>query len=314
MGILVTGGAGFVGREVTRRLVAAGADVAVFSRAAAPARLGDLAGRVEAIAGDIGNFSHVLNAVERARPDTIYHLGAMLSGAAEADPAGAMQTNVMGAFHVLEAARLFGVARVVFSSTIAVYGRDLGDGAIDDRTLQRPTLFYGATKLFGEHMGLFYRRKYGLDFRGLRYPSVVGPGVENPGVVQFASLMIERAALGAPFDAWVAPETRVPMMYLVEAAAATIQLAEAPADAIRAVNYLVDGAKPTPSAAEIAAAVRARFPDARIGFAPDPDLAPLIADLTRPIDDASARAEWGWRPTHDLTRLVDAFLADRASV
>ena len=310
MSILITGGAGFIGLEVARQLVAGGeTQVTVFSRDPSPARLGDLADQVTAVAGDVGNFSHVLQAVKKARPRLIYHLGAVLSVPSDADPAGAIQTNAMGTFFVLEAARLFDVPQVIFSSSIGTYGRDIPDGPIDDLTIQRPTLFYGATKVFGEHMGLYYRRNHGLDFRGIRYPSVIGPGVSSPGVAQYTSWMIETSAQGKPFTVWVTPETRMPVMYLGEAAAATILLAEAPKDGIKTVNYLVDGMKPTPSAGELAEAVRAKLPEAQIDFQPDPKLQPLIDNVVRPLDDSRARQEWGWRPTHDLTRMVDEFLA-----
>ena len=308
MATLITGGAGFIGLEVTRLLLERGEKRPfVFSRAPTPARLGSLAGDVEAVAGDVGNFSHVLDAVKAAHPNTIYHLGAMLSVPSDADPARAIQTNAMGTFYVLEAARLFGVERVVFSSSLGTYGHDLPD-ALDDRTLQRPSLFYGATKVFGEHMGLYYRRKHGLDFRGIRYPSVIGPGVTTPGVVQYTSWAIEQPAKGNAFTIWARPETKTPVMYIKEAAEATVRLAEAPPERIETVNYLVDGRKPTPTAAEIAEAVRARIPDARIDFDPDPELQPLLDGLGRPIDDSRAREEWGWRPTFDIVAMVDDFL------
>ncbi len=225
------------------------------------------------------------------------------------DPAAAIQTNAMGTYHVLEAARLFDVEQVIFSSSIGTYGHALPDDQIDDRTIKRPQLFYGGTKVFGEHMGLFYRRKYGLDFRGIRYPSVVGPGVATPGVVQYTSRMIEAAARGEPFTVWVEPETCIPIMYITEAAAATVLLARAPRENIRMVNYLVDGMKPTPTAAELAGAVRGRIHGAEITFEPDPNIQPLVSGLVRPLDDSRAREEWGWEPTHDQRRMIDEFIA-----
>lgn len=310
MGVVITGGAGFVGLEVARQLLAAGeTDITVFSRTPSPDRLGDLAGRVKAVAGDVGVFSHVLDVVRSTRPSIIYHLGAMLSLPSDADPASAIQTNAMGTFYVLEAARLFEVEQVIFSSSVGTYGLGMPDGPIDDLTLQRPVFFYGATKAFGEHMGLFYRRKYGLDFRGIRYPSVIGPGVATPGAVQYTSWVIEAAAGGKPFTIWVTPDTRMPIMYLDEAARATIQLASAPRAAIKTVNYIVDGVKPTPSAGELAAAVRAKLPEARIDFVPDPKIQPLLKDMVRPLDDSKAREEWGWQPSHSLERIVEDFLA-----
>ncbi|MEM7254851.1 MAG: NAD-dependent epimerase/dehydratase family protein [Pseudomonadota bacterium] len=309
MSILVTGGAGFVGLEVVRRLVARGeGELSVFSRNPSRQRLGELADRVEAIAGDLGNFSHVLDAVKRTRPHCIYHLGATLSVPSDADPASAVQTNAMGTFYVLEAARLFDVEKVIFSSSIGTYGYDVQGASINDRTLQRPQLFYGATKVFGEHMGLFFKRKYGLDFRGIRYPSVIGPGVSTPGAVQYTSWMIEESIKGNPFSVWVEPETRVPVMYISEAADATIQLADADTEKIKTVTYLVDGMKTTPSAAELADVVSEKLSTASIEFHPDPSIQSIVTELVRPLDDNAARSEWGWEPTHDVERIVNDFI------
>ncbi len=74
------------------------------------------------------------------------------------------------------------------------------------------------------------------------------------------------------------------------------------------VNYLVGGAKPTPNAGDIADAVRARIPGARIDFVPDPTK-PMLHGRSQTIDDSRAREEWGWRPTHDLARMIDDFVA-----
>ena len=150
MSVLITGGAGFVGLEVARQLLADGeTDITVFSRNPSARRLGDLADKVTAVAGDVGNFSHVLDVVKASKPRVIYHLGAMLSAPSDADPAAAIQTNAMGTFYVLEAAKLFEVEQVIFSSSVGTYGYGLSDDPIDDMTIQRPMSFYGATKAFG---------------------------------------------------------------------------------------------------------------------------------------------------------------------
>ena len=126
MGTLITGGTGFIGAEIVRLLVEAGEeDLVVFDVNPSTQRLGDIADEVETIRGDLSNFSHVLNAVQQAEPRTIYHLGSMLSVPSDADPSAAFRANAQGTFHVLEAARLLGVAQVLFSSTIATYGFDI---------------------------------------------------------------------------------------------------------------------------------------------------------------------------------------------
>ena len=314
MATLITGGAGFIGLEVVRLLLSRGERrPLVMSRNPSPKRLGDVADEVEVMRGDLGNFSHVLEAVKKARPQVIYHLGATLSVPSEADPASAMQTNAMGTFHVLEAARLFDVRQVVFASSVGTYGLDIQDDTIDDATIQRPQLFYGMTKVFGEHMGLFYRRKHGLDFRGIRYPSIMGPGVRTPGAVQYTSWVIESCAQGRPYTIWVEPETRVPVMYIKDAALATVQLAQAPQQAITTVNYLVNGVTPTPSAGDLAEAVRSKIAGAQVEFKPDMEIQRLIQESLRPLDDRKARQEWSWNPSYDLQGLMDDFLQELAA-
>jgi NAD(P)-dependent dehydrogenase (short-subunit alcohol dehydrogenase family) len=164
MATLITGGAGFIGLEVVRLLVENGESrPVIFSRNPVREHLGDLADRVDIIRGDLGNFSHVLHAVKQARPKEIYHLGGMLSVPSEADPAAAFQTNAAGTFHVLEAARLFEVPRVIFASSGGTYGLDIADDMIRDTTIQRPQLFYGATKVFvDKKFKHFWRRPAGV--------------------------------------------------------------------------------------------------------------------------------------------------------
>lgn len=309
MSVLVTGGTGFTGAQVVRFLLEKGTkDLVVFDINPATTLLDDLADRVEVVRGDLGNFSHVLTVVKACRPKVIYHLGGMLSAPSEADPPASFRANAMGTFHVLEAARLFDVPQVVFSSTLGTYGSDNRAGVIDDYTLQRPLLFYGATKVFCEHMGLFYKRKYGLDFRGIRYPSIVGPGVRTPGVVQYTSWVIEESVKGNPFTIWVKPETRCPLIYFKEAALAIIRLAEAAEENIKMVNYVITGATPVPSAQELADIVKARIPAAQIEFKPNSETQKIVDNLVLPIDDGIARKEWGWRCEYDQERMVDDFI------
>ena len=244
------------------------------------------------------------------RPQAIYHLGAILTGPGEEDPQAATIANAFGTYALLEAARRHGVNQFLFASSIGVYGADINEDVITDLTLQRPFTIYGITKVFGEQLGSFYKRKYGLDFRGLRYPSIVGPGVTTPSVVQFTSWVIEECARGNPFTITVTPETAVPVMYYKDAARAMIQLGEAPVEEIETVNYLVDGVKPTPTAGQLAEIVRSRIPEAQISFEPNAILQPAIDQAIRPLDDRRARAEWSWEPAYDQEAIVDDFLAE----
>ncbi|MEM8812477.1 MAG: NAD-dependent epimerase/dehydratase family protein [Pseudomonadota bacterium] len=308
---LITGGTGFIGAEIARQFAAKGAERPVlFDLFPAPVRLGADADAYTILKGDLGNFSHVLDAVSTTRPDTIFHLGGMLSVPCEKDPAAGIQANAMGTFHVLEAARLFGVTKVVLASTIATYGYDLTGTQIDDRTLQRPTSLYGATKVFAENLGRFYAKKHGIDFRGVRYPSIVGPGVTTPAVVQYTSWVIERCAKGEPFTIWVEPHTKVAVMHYRDAARAVVDGAEAPRDRIQTGVYIMGGPKPAASAAELADMVRAAIPGAVIDFDPDPAIQAIVDPLQLPLDDSRASQEWGWRPEYDQARIIEAMIEE----
>lgn len=311
MSTLVTGGTGFIGAQVVRVLLEKGEkDIVVFDINPSTKLLDDVADQVEVVRGDLGNFSHVLSLVKNFRPTVIYHLGGMLSVPSDADNAASFRANAMGTFHVLEAARLFEVPQVLFSSTLATYGLDVRDDAVNDYTLQRPQLFYGATKVFCELMGLFYRRKFGLDFRGVRYPSIVGPGVKTPGVVQYTSWVIEECAKGNPYTMYVKPETKCPIMYYKDAARAIVMLREAPLADIKMVNYVIAGVTPISTAQELADMVKDRLPDAQINFEPDLELQKILDKLLLPVDDSIARKEWNWKPEYNQERIVDDFLEE----
>jgi nucleoside-diphosphate-sugar epimerase len=311
MSVLVTGGTGFIGAQVVRNLLEKGEGrPVVFDINPSTKLLDDVKDQVEVVRGDLGNFSHVLNVVKTFRPRLIYHIGGMLSVPSDADPAASFRSNAMGTFHVLEAAKLFDVAQVLFSSTIATYGLDIRESSVDDYTLQRPQLFYGCTKVFSELLGQFYKRKYGLDYRGVRYPSIVGPGVKTPGIVQYNAWVIEECGKGNPYTMYVKPETRCPVMYFKDAARAIVMLGKAPLANIKMVNYIVAGPTPAASAGELVDLVRAKVPGARIDFKVDGERQKIIDKFTNPLDDSLAREEWGWKSDYDQERIVDDFLKE----
>jgi threonine 3-dehydrogenase len=309
--ILITGGTGFIGAEIVRMLLAAGEEeIHVLHRRGNFQRLQDVLDRVNPIQIDLADGPRLGEVVAETRPRAIYHLGAILTGPGEENPQAATVANAFGTYALLEAARRHEVNQFLFASSVGVYGAGITEDVITDLTLQRPFTIYGITKVFGEQMGNYYKQKYGLDFRGLRYPSIVGPGVTTPSVVQFTSWVIEECARGNPFAITVTPETAVAVMYYKDAARAMIQLGEAPVEKIATVNYLVDGVKPTPTAGKLAEIVRSRIPQAQISFEPNAILQPAIDQVARPIDDRSARAEWSWEPAYDQEAIVDDFLAE----
>ncbi len=314
MSVLITGGCGLIGSTLARMLVDAGEQVWVFDRQIVAGRLAGIENKVTTIRGELGSFSHVLDAVRRSAPRTIFHLGAMLSIPADADPPGAFSANVDGVFHVLEAARLFGAQRVVFPSSMATFGIDIRGDVIDDATLQRPTTLYGSTKVFGELLGRYYRARHEVDFRAVRFPSVVGPGATVAHVSIYNSWAVEKAIRGQPYDIFVEPAVRCPVLYFKDAARSLAVLDSAPKESIKTVCYTLAGIDPVPSAGELAAAIRAAYPKAAIGFKPDPFPMAFHAKLQGlRYDESNARQELGWKPAYTLPAMIEDFAEEMRS-
>jgi len=300
MTILITGGSGMVGAELAHQLLRRNEKVVVFDKVKSN-RLSDIADRITFVQGDLGIWPEVFNVVRGNGVTHIYHMGAMLTWECEQNPWASFQVNVVGSYHVLEAARLNGVKGMVFASSIGTFDPSLVD-EMSDTTIQRPNSFYGAGKLYVEGLGKSYRRKFGLDFRSLRYPSLVGPEVPVPG--HWDVPMIQAALLGRPVECPMPPDRGSAMLYYKDAALAAYMLLTAPADKIKMVNYNVGGVRRvTPR--ELENALKKYTPGLTVSYTAPPG--PTMPGREIAWDDSYARSEWGWTP--QFTN-VDQLVAD----
>jgi threonine 3-dehydrogenase len=308
MATLITGGAGFIGLELTKTLLARGEDVILFDKVLDPAVFrGD--DRVRKIKGDIVNWPEVLNVVRGHKIDTIFHLAAILSAVSEENPWSSVSINALGTFYVLEAARLFDVRKVIFTSSMGVYGVGRTVEVTED-TVQRPTTIYGVTKVFGELLGLYYHKKFGIDFRGVRFPQLIGPGVKTMGFGQYSAWLIEAAIKGEPFEVWVPEDTAIPLMYIKDAVRSLVMLSDAPGHKIKTRVYNLGQITPPPTAKDIVDEVKKYYPEAQISFKPDPRALTVLNTIPRIIRADAAEREWGWRIEYSLEETVKDFVQE----
>ncbi len=179
MKYLITGGAGFIGSNIAHRLVKNGENVRIFDNFSTGRRenLAGIENRIEIIEGDIRDFELVKKAFGDV--DYVLHLAAMASVSLSIkDPIATNEVNVTGTLHVLEAARLAKIRKVVFSSSSAVYG-DTTELPINETTECRPLSPYAVSKLVGEEYARVYCEMYKLPTVSLRYFNVYGPK-QNP--------------------------------------------------------------------------------------------------------------------------------------
>lgn len=311
MSILITGGTGNIGTGLARELVKRGEEVVLFDIAPKPERVVDIKDRVKIVQGDLKVWPEVMNVVKDNNVTGIFHHGSMMSLPSDENPWASFQTNVAGTFYVLEAARLFGTEKVLFASTVATYNLGIS-GVITDETLQRPIGMYGAGKLYGELLGRFYGRKFGIDFRAIRYFSALFPGVKIRALPSFVHWMMENAALGRPYECYVSDDVKVPITYYKDAIDATVKLYYAPEKQIKTVCYNLAGVTPIPTVKDIEVAIKKIVPDAQITYKPDPWVVEFFKNpVVEFIDDSAARNEWGWQPPDtSLEKLVADFIEE----
>lgn len=309
MTILITGGTGRIGIGLAYELLEHGEEIVLFDLEPRPERVVDIKDKIKIIQGDLKVWPEVMNAVKENNVQGIFHHGSMLSLPSDLNPWASFQTNVVGTMHVLEVARLFGVQRVVFASSEATYG--LGTtGVITEKTLQRPITMYGAGKLYGELLGRFYRRKFGLDFRCIRYFTVLCPGSKVRTMPRFMGWMIEHAVFGKPFECYVSEDVIQPITYYRDAVRATIMLYYAPEEQIKTVCYNLAGISPAPSAKDLETAIKKFVPDAKVSYKPDPSVMEYYRTRkVKEIDDSPARMEWGWEPSNTpLEKVIEDYI------
>ncbi|MCM5570793.1 NAD-dependent epimerase/dehydratase family protein [Burkholderiaceae bacterium FT117] len=216
MKILVTGGAGFLGQQLTRALLDRGS----LRLAAGDAKIDRIvcfdqtAGalqdpRVEYVTGDIADPATVRRLVD-ADTAVVVHLAAVVSGGAEADFDLGMRVNLDGTRLLLETCRAVGhQPRVLFASSIAVFGGDLPP-VVTDATTPTPQGSYGIQKLIGELLVQDFSRKGYVDGRSVRVPTVVvRPGRPNAAASGFASGIIREPLSGVEAILPVEPSTKM---------------------------------------------------------------------------------------------------------
>jgi threonine 3-dehydrogenase len=307
--VLITGGSGFIGLELTKGLVAEGHKVVVFDLKSPDERLLSYS-TVRYVRGDISNVSQVLNAVRDFRPEAIIHLAALLSAPSEDNPWASISVNAMGTYNILEAARLFDVKRLLLSSSMAVYiNTRCNVEVVTEETPQRPPLIYGVTKVFSELLALYYHRKFGLDTRGIRLPVLLGPNVDSPGFGQYNSQIIEAAVRGRSFEVSVPPDNVIPLLYVKDAVRSLLMLNSATGSGLVTRIYNVGQIMPQPSTMDLVNVVRQYYPDLKITFNPDPLATEVNRNTPREIRCDEAQKEWGWYVSYSLEDTIRDFIS-----
>lgn len=316
MNILITGGGGFLGFKLAKTLLARGqlggraiGGITLLDGAFPPGA--EKLPKLKAVAGDVSDAATIARV---CAPDTdaVFHLAAVVSGAAEADFDLGMRVNLKGMQLLLEQMRRCSKPpRLVYTSSVAAFGGDL-PAVLDDATIANPQTSYGTQKVVGEYLVTDYSRKGFIDGRSLRLPTiVVRAGKANAAASSFASAVIREPLNGAAYECPVAPETGVWLLSPGKVVEAFIHAWELPPEAWGAQRWLnLPGI--TASVAQMVEAMRRVAGEAaakRVTYKGDARIQAIVK--TWPVNFRTPRAlAMGFKPDADVESVIRDYVAD----
>lgn len=322
MKVVVTGGTGFLGAKLVRRLLQLGAledaegrpseierIVACDVAPAGPAMDSDP--RVEVRVGDFSTVEGLAQVID-GDVDLVFHLAGVVSGGAEADFDLGMKVNLDGSRNLLEALRRTGrQPRIVFTSSVAVYGGDM-PAVVRDDTHLTPQSSYGMQKAAVELLINDYSRKGFVDGRAVRLPTiVVRAGRPNAAASSFASGIIREPLDGEDCVCPVSEATEMWNMSPRQGVESLIHAAQLPPGALGSYRGValpgltVSVREMVDALSQVAGASTAR----RVSFQPDPVIERIVSTWPARFETPRALA-MGFRPDAGIREIVQSFVDD----
>lgn len=300
MPTMVSGGCGFIGSYLTKKLVEESEeDVVVFDKRIDNERLGWAADEVKTVQGDATNRDSVLQAVEKNNIDSVFHLISLLGSKSRRNPTLAQKVNVGSLLHFLEVARITeSLNKIIFTSSVAVYDPK-ETPPVKEESPPGMTSVYGATKSLCEFYGSHYHRFHEIDFRALRFTTIYGPGKAG-GSTGPLSQMIEKPARGESIKVNSA-DAVTDWLYIKDAVKGLLQVWRT--ENLKHRIFNIGGN--SHSTREVAEIVRNYIPDAEIE---------LKSEKTFPWPDSydysRARNELGYKPSFGIKEGVKDFIKE----
>lgn len=289
---LITGGAGFIGSHLSRKLAADGMPVRVFDNLSSGSwdNLPEASREIEFLQGDLRDPDAVVQAAAGA--DVIYHLGAVPSVAQSVtDPRSTLDVGIAGTLNVLMASRHNDVRRVVFASSSSVYG-DVPELPKREGMKPEPLSPYAISKLTGEQLCAVFTDLYGLETVSLRYFNVFGPGQKPDS--QYAAVIprfIRASRAGERVVIYGDGDQTRDFVYVDDVVAANIAASRAPAAVGRVYNVATGQPVSVNRVLELVGSLSGRVVPSDHVPARDGEIRHSLADI------GAARRDLGYQPS-----------------
>ncbi len=282
--ILVIGGNGFFGRKLVIRLLQDEAVSKVISmdmnypKEAFMRSTEKYADKFHFVRGDVSQLEDILDAIKSFSIEKVANFAYIMSRETEDVPRLAAKVNVLGMSNVFEAARLLSISRVIYASSIGVYGlqSEYGDREITEEDPLHPSYTYGITKLLNEIMAAKYSEQYGMSIIGLRPSHGFGHGRQAAGVSKKFSEIVSLPATGKPVFIEEEGSHTYSLISADDVAELTRILLRAPSPKYTIYNV----AGPPESLGHVANTARQYIPDAKIEFGHESEGPGLVTKIS----------------------------------
>ncbi|HPD33200.1 MAG TPA: NAD-dependent epimerase/dehydratase family protein [Candidatus Kapabacteria bacterium] len=301
--ILITGGAGQIGTELTVAFRDRYGNDNVFCT--------DIRNDVSPLLVEGGhydilnvmNYDELSNFIKSRNIEAIVHLAAILSGRGEMNPFNCWEVNTITAMNVFKVGIEQSIKRIFIPSSMAAWGLGIERDNVPQASILRPTSIYGVTKVAVERLAEYFFLKNGLDTRGVRFPGLISSeAMPGGGTTDYAVEIFYDAIKTKHYNSFIDKGTVLPMMYMPDAIKSVILLMEADISKLRYhADYNIAAFSFAPE--DLANEIKQFIPDFTIEY--QPDFRQQIAESwPRSIDDSVARQDWNWSPDYDLHSMV----------
>jgi len=253
------------------------------------------------------DFNQIQHLVEIHNIDEVYLMTTLLSATTEKTPCFCMGFKHEFTFSRIKFSESRKDKKIFWPSSIAVFGPTPPRENTPQYTIMEPSTVYGISKQDGERWSEYYHNTYGVDVRSIRYPGLISwSSPPGGGTTDYAIDIFYKAPSEKKYDCFLSSETKIPMMYMEDAIATTIQIMQSPKEKIKIrSSYNLAAISFTPI--EIAAEIKKHVPEFTITY--HPDFRQKIADSwPSSIDDCVAGEDWNWKHQFEISSMTKEIL------
>ncbi len=300
--VLIIGAAGQIGTEITQELLNIHGEKKIIA-SDIKENATDILGDIQYERLNIMDKRSIKEVFSKYKFDYVYHFAAILSASGEKKPLTTWDVNMEGLLNILEVSKEKKIKRIFWPSSIACFGPTTSKINTPQKPYMDPTTVYGISKLAGELWVAYYNQRFNMDIRSIRYPGIISyKTAPGGGTTDYAIDIFFKALQYGHYNCCLGPKTALPMMYMPDAARATLELMQANKDNLSVdTSYNVGSFSVNPDI--LHGAIKKHIPDFTIDYNLD-FRDQLAKSWPSSIDDSQALKDWGWKAEYDIEKMT----------